>query len=67
MTIAPEIIIFFLLLFTGLIGFIGQSMINRLDAIDEDLKELLIDHGTRISKNETEIHQLKAIANKHLI
>lgn len=52
MMIDSGIIILFIGLFAGLVGFIGQSMINRLESIDHDLKELLIDHGQRITTLE---------------
>lgn len=52
MQIDSGIIILFIGIFAGLVGFIGQSMINRLESIDQDLKELLIDHGQRITTLE---------------
>ena len=48
-----EILLLIFTLFAGLVGFIGQGVIRRLESIDDDLKELLIDHGQRITTLET--------------
>lgn len=48
-----ELIIVIFSVFAGLVGFIGQGLVRRLASIDKDIKELLINHGQRITKLET--------------
>lgn len=43
----------FIGIFASLVGYVGMSISNKLQAIDDDLKDLLVDHGQRITKLET--------------
>lgn len=52
MIIDVNLLVLFIALFAGLVAFIGQGIIRKLQSIDDDLKELLIDHGQRITTLE---------------
>jgi len=55
MQIESEMVVLFLGMFAGLVGFVGISITNKLESIDEDLKELLISHSERLVKVEKDI------------
>jgi len=51
--INADLFVLFIGIFASLVGYVGMSISNKLQAIDDDLKDLLVDHGQRITKLET--------------